>query len=240
MARQFTLATSDIAYAPNFSLVGTADWVMSAFLYRTDNTQANALLYEFGSGAVAGFDIVANTALNGGGTDQIRSYGTVAQWADTYVAPAAGAWHHYVWVIAGNGPPSPNSINIVYIDGVLQTLTTVGHTYPNSGATTQDFTFMGRRSGGVNSRFLSGRLAEWAMWSSPTMRANPAPYVKQLAAGCCPLIINKREMIMYVPYFGVDSPEPDIHGNQRNLTLNGTPSRINHPPKARSMVNFQY
>lgn len=240
MARQFALANSDIAFNASFPLAGTADWFISSFLYRTSNAETNGIAFEY-SPSSAGFDLVCNTPLNGGGTDQVRSYGPVNQWADTYVAPAAGAWHHYVWVIAGDGPPSPNSINIVYIDGVLQTLTTVGHTYPFPGPAGSDmYSHMGRRIAPTNSRFLSGRLAEWAMWSSPTMRANPAPYVKQLAAGCCPLTVNRREMLMYLPYFGVDSPEGDVHGAQRNFTLNGSSTRVNHPPKARSLVNLQY
>lgn len=235
MARLFTVGTSDIAFVPTLPLGGTADFFFSAFLYRTDNTQANRELFEFGAG-VTGFDVVAN---QGGGNDLIRSYSTPGQWADTYVAPAAGAWHHYVWVIAMNGPPAPTSVNLVYIDGVSQTLTTVGHVYPTPGVGTDTFTFMGRRSGGINSNFLGGRVAEFAGWSSPTMRASPAQFVKQLAAGCCPLTVNKHEMFMYIPFFGSDSPEPDVHGAQRNATLNGSPTRVNHPPTARSLVNFQ-
>lgn len=236
MARLFTVGTSDAAFTPSFPLTGTADWVVSAWLYRTDNTQSSRIVFEFGNGANAGLDVVAN---NAAGTDLVRSYGTTTTWADTYPSPAAGAWHHYVWVIAGNGPAAPNSINLVYIDGVQQTLTNAGHTYPNSGALTQPFTYMSRRVGTVNSLFLGGRLAEFAMWSSPTMRATPAPWVKQLAVGACPLRVRRTEMLIYVPWFGVDSPEPDWHGAQRNVTLAGATSRINHPPTARSMVNFQ-
>jgi len=50
--------------------------------------------------------------------------------------------------------------------------------------------------------------------------------------------VRRTEAIMYLPFYGVDSPEPDYHGAQRSATLGGNSSRVNHPPTARGLVNF--
>jgi len=237
MARQFLKANSDGAYRDPHSMAGIGGVCLSLWLWRLDNSVVQ-ILFEYDQ--TNGFDYVPNGFAPG---DLIRSYFVSgAQWSDKWNPPAAtGAWHHYFFIIPGTGEGVPPPVrNQVWLDNVQQTLT-VNSAVNGAGtiAASAPFTVLCRRVGGVNSLFSSGIIAELAMWSSHTMITAPAQFVRQLAAGCNPLRVRTTECIMYVPFYGVDSPEPDYHFGGRQFTLTGTPTAVRHPPTVRAMVNFQ-
>ncbi len=234
MTRHFD-GSSDIAYVTSEPLGSIGGPIVSAWLYRDDNSQSTRIVFEYDQ--TNGFDVAVNV---GSGNDLIRSYHGASQWSDHYVSPAAGAWHHYLWIIPGSGegiPPPASGLNQVWIDGSQATLTTVTHSGVGALAASSIFSIMGRRVGTTNSLFMGGKIAEFAMWSSHAMLINTAPFAKGLAAGACPLTVRKEEMLMYVPFFG-ESPEPDFHGAQRSVTIAGTTVE-RHPPTVRSMVALQ-
>lgn len=244
MARKCLTATVDGFYkdAQNFS--GVSDIVGSFWLWRDDNTQNN-IAFELVESATGtnGFDYVPNAFLPG---DLIRSYYTSgAAWSDKWNPPAAtGAWHHYFWVIPGTGEGVPPPIrNQIWLDGVQQTLTVNGATNGAGVYTTNGpFSIMFRRNangGAGQGRGLSGRIADFAMWSSDYMTRNPGLFASQLARGANPMRVRRVECILYLPFFGVDSPEPDLHGAQNNYVVSGAPTRVNNPPTVRSFVNWQ-
>lgn len=89
-------------------------------------------------------------------------------------------------------------------------------------------------SGGVNSAFFNGRIAEAAIWE----RALTTAEIAALAAGCSPLFFPGSRKF-YAPLIGNTSPEPDIVGGA-NLTVSGTTAashpRIIYPAKVQTIA----
>ena len=244
MARKCLAATTDGFYRDAENWQPISDLVFSFWLWRDDNTQNN-ICFELVSnvGSTDGFDYVPNAFLPG---DLIRSYYTSgASWSDKWNPPqGTGSWHHYFLVIPGTGEGVPPPIrNQIWLDGVQQTLTVNGAangagTYTTNGP----FSIMFRRNtnGGTGQgRALSGRIAEFCVWSSDYMTRNPGLFATQLARGANPMRVRRTEAVRYLPFFGADSPEPDYHGGQNAYTVSGSPTLIANPPTMRSFVNWQ-
>lgn len=226
MARLFN-GTSDLATAtPDFS--GQQRVMVSAWLYR-DDTSANRIVFEYGS--ANGFDVVANAFA---GADLIRSYGAGAvTWADSYPTPTLNTWHHYLWLFySGNGGAG---FNRCFIDGIDQAMTNRGHT---AGAYTwaNNRLDLGARGPAAGSLFLSCRIAEFTVWNGVASTAISGP-PKDTAAGLFAGGWSAPHLFggpgFYLPFFGVDSPEPE-YMVRKNATLTGT-SYTNHP-RVRSML----
>jgi len=218
VARNFD-GVSDAAWTGLWDLSANADFSISAWVHRNGGS-SGGILFEFSE--KNGFDVIP---VAGGVNDLMRSYGAGLQWADTYPSPTSNVWHHHVWIIPCNGVAPPQN-NQAWIDGVNQTLTTVGH----SGVANCDTSIMthaARRLAGVNSNFLNCRIAEFTVWSGMPWLTQRK--IQSLAAGASPFNVQPERIIQYIPYLGDASPECDAHGgNLRFMTLSGT-TQIAHP-----------
>lgn len=143
-------------------------------------------------------------------------------------AEEAGAAHNAD--ISGNTGPS----TWVHVAGVIESATS-RTPYLNgiAGATGTDSrnpalaeTTVGTGSGQERGFANTGHLAEAAIWSVGLSAAE----IAALAAGVPPRLIRPESLWGYWPIWGVDSPEPDLSGNQRSLTVTGTLTRSNHAP----------
>lgn len=138
-------------------------------------------------------------------------------WSDSFPQPSAAAWHHYLLVCNRATP-----LNKAYVDGVLQTLTTLTHSAGSwSNFASGTMTMFGYNS----SLFTPGRLAEVAIWGGYEITAVEA---KALSGGASPLSVHPDNLAFYPPMLG-DSPEPDYAGGRHSVTLTGT-SVASHPP----------
>lgn len=144
---------------------------------------------------------------------------TPRYWFDSFPQPSTGVWHHYVWVMNRSTPS-----NVVYVDGVSQTMTAVLHessTYGNFG--NQTLYVMNRNSGA----WVNGSIAELGVWGSNyQLTANDAA---QLSQGASPAEVRPEQLVDYWPFFGSDSPEPGYMRGQADLTLIGSPTAERHP-----------
>lgn len=123
-------------------------------------------------------------------------------WADTFPTPTAAGWHHYLWI--GN---RATPLNTVYVDGLLQTLTSILHAGATYGNYTNATLEVG--SGGGATAFLSGREAELAIWGGVALTAADA---KALANKALPTAQHPANLVGYWPLAGGQSPEPDVSG----------------------------
>lgn len=78
-------------------------------------------------------------------------------------------------------------------------------------------------SGAAN---LTGLAAEIALWNVILTD----PEIAALGTGICPRFVRPASLVLYCPLLGLQSPEPDMSGNQNNLTLSGAPTQANHAP----------
>ena len=88
-----------------------------------------------------------------------------------------------------------------------------------------DRTAIGRNMDSTPSSAYNGRLAEFAVWDVALTDAE----VLALAGGIPAWKVRPKNLVLYVPVWGLQSPEPDYGGSQNDLTVTGaTPA--NHPP----------
>lgn len=72
---------------------------------------------------------------------------------------------------------------------------------------------------------FAGRIADACVWNSALTNAE----VAALAAGMRPYRIQRGNIIAYLPFDGVSSPEPDLSGFANNGTLTGTTNTAGPP-----------
>ena len=87
-----------------------------------------------------------------------------------------------------------------------------------------DTTRIGVRTRSSTGDFMSGDLAEVAIWSISLTDAD----ILSLAKGASPLMVRPDSLVSYWPIWGDASPENDIVGSF-NMTVNGTPTKSVHP-----------
>lgn len=130
---------------------------------------------------------------------------------------SANTWHHICAV--GTSVTSRSA----FIDGGSKGTTTV-----SKAPSSLDTTSIGRliiNGSDTNERF-SGRLAVSAI-HSVVLTDNE---VSELALGTWPEYIQAGSIALFVPIFGVDSPELDLSGNGNDMTVTGSPSKADGPP----------
>lgn len=114
-----------------------------------------------------------------------------------------------------------------YLDGSLKSLATVLHqagSYGNFANANQNF--FSRNAGG--SLFGAGRIAEFAIWSGDVLGQNVGAGLaaswslpQALAVGVPPPYAISQQPLVYIPWLGYDSPEPDYSGNQYSASVTG-------------------
>lgn len=76
-------------------------------------------------------------------------------------------------------------------------------------------------SGSSSIEFWDGAIAEAAVWTVALTDAE----IAALATGINPCLVQPTSLWGYWPLWGSDSPEVDLSGNARNLTLTNTPTQ---------------
>lgn len=178
---------------------------------------------------VSVFSLEVDGQAVGAGANTCAVYFTQATplyWLDSFPRPTVGVWHHFAWVMQRAVP-----LNTVYVDGVLQTLTPVLHQAAAYGNFSTQTLYVMNRAG---ANFVPGAIAELGVWGNDY--AFTAADVEQLAAGASPAEVVPEHLIDYWPFFGVDSPEPDVTlGRAQPLALTGAPTAA-APPPVRSLL----
>lgn len=140
----------------------------------------------------------------------------------SFTIPSAGAWHHlavnYNASASGNDPT-------VYVDGVLQSLTEVAGPEGMAIGAGAGMDFYIGNSPSPHNRCWNGRIAEFFF----NLGAVTEGEIKALAGGYPPARLG-RSMSLYLPLYGLASPEPNYAGvASRTGAIAGT-STGNHAP----------
>lgn len=126
---------------------------------------------------------------------------------------STNVWSHIA--IARDGS---NNVHI-YINGADAGGSATGS---NGSTTGQDLT-IGKDI--VNSRFWTGTLADFAIWTTNLSTLE----IAGLAEGVRPIRTRPQSLIGWWPLDGLQSPEPDLSGSANNGTLTGTSSAFGPP-----------
>ena len=126
----------------------------------------------------------------------------------------AGVWHHAAVVYTSTSARS------AFLDG--------GSKGSSSGTTVNpaaptNFTI---GSSLAPATFTNGRIAEAAIWNVALSDGE----IAALATGVIPYLVRPAALKGYWPLWGLVSPEPDMSGGARNLTLVNGPTYANHAP----------
>lgn len=149
-------------------------------------------------------------------------------WADKFPQPSAAAWHHYLCVYDRVTP-----INVAYVDGVLQTLTTVAHQAQSGNFTDAGLRIMRYSSGAL---YSAGRLADVAIWGGVKFGKGEAA---ELSKGISPLSVRPDRLLAYMPLTGKNR-EP-VYGRMGALdsnivTFTNAPVATAHPLNLRNHI----
>lgn len=87
-------------------------------------------------------------------------------------------------------------------------------------------TSVGRRGTATPGDYHDGSIAEVGVWSV----ALTSTELASLAGGARCFSVRPSSLVFYAPLFGVDSPEADLSGGNRDLTLTNTPTQTSDPP----------
>lgn len=211
MSRSFN-GTSDFiaantAHVTNGGVAFTiACWVNASLaaanlknLYGEGNTGAAGPFFQIQGESVSGRLFISARSASTGGSNSLT--GTSRPAFDS-------TWHHIaVTQTTGN-------VITAYVDGIADgTLTRTAL----SNSTTQVFntTSWGTIVRNTNTTFLGGLIAHAALWT----RTLSAQEIVSLAAGALPSLFAP---VHYWPFWGTDSPEPDIGNHAGVAGVNGT------------------
>ena len=127
-----------------------------------------------------------------------------------------GGWHH----VAGTFNVSSGNAYL-YIDGTLSNSASTGLTGLSNAPLDN---IIG--NGNSSDAYFDGTIADVAIWSGVLT----AQDIAALAAGMPPWLFRDQPLVGYWPLDGLQSPEPDLSGNQNNGTLTGTSRGTSGPP----------
>lgn len=139
-----------------------------------------------------------------GGVDQCSSPG----WS-------TGVWEHVVAVKNGTGAGAQK----MYRNGVFVGTATSNKSIQNTANTLR----VGQASDG--SQQFAGTIAEVGIWDVVLSDAE----ILALAAGVSPRQVRPGSLKGYWPLYGAGSPEPDLSGNQNNMTVSSA-AAADHAP----------
>lgn len=159
----------------------------------------------------------------------VRQSGSYSE-AEATAAANFNAWNH----VCGVFPT--NSLRRSYINGGNVGSDSTTLTPTAASLTNVDFAVL--RAGGSNFSMLQGRIADAAIWNVDLA----ASEVAALAAGARPFEIRPLNLVGFWPMDGLVSPEPDLSGGKRIITLVASPTLQTGPPTTlftpKSMVFF--
>lgn len=206
MSRLFNDTFSEFAVI-NSAVVTAVPITMACWFYWDDDSANDVLMF------VGDKDVDDNywaLELRGGDAGDPVAAVTRTEVARVQSASATGpslnVWNHGAAVF------SANDNRLAYLNGTAGTAETTSNT--PTGVDRMSLGYLGRAS---PVDFMSGRIAEAAMWSAALF----ADEIAALAKGFPPYLIRPTSLEAYWPLFGYASPEIDIVGGF-NLTLTGT------------------
>ena len=217
MARLFDDANSqDLTRTDTAGFTGLpvtmACWFMS-----DDIAAAQALMGLYNTGSTSG--LYALFAQGNVAGDPVRAWhiqdnGT-SSFAATTTGYSANTWHHACAIFASTASRT------AYIDGGSSATETTSRSAP----TPDIFRIASRKHSGAADAFVSGRIAEAAVWFA----ALTADEVAELAKGVSPKRIRPESLVAYWDIVGKNSPEIDQVGGY-DLTLSASaPTAADHP-----------
>lgn len=207
MARLFNGTSDSATMSPSVSAYSVLS--LSFWLFMAVNPAAERVAIVGASTitAVNTFDFEPKDSSAGNGSVTMSTSGGLF-WVDTYVQPAANAWHHYAITYDRTGPT-----NTLSIDGQPAALTARQHNagaYGNFGNSTWLLMTYPPQSW-----FQPGTMCELAVWGGWTL----TPFqVATLAAGVSATRVQAANLINYWPDLQTDIAKTG--GN--NVTLTGT------------------
>lgn len=214
MSRLFDDASSQyLTYTG--AAVTTTPLTLACWFYSNDTAAAQGLVALGYSDAVdtSRFVLTANGNIAG---DPVRATahdaGTIHP-AVTTTGYSANTWHHACGVFASSTSRS------AYIDGGSKGTTTNSHTPIGI-----DRTYIGVVEGAGLTNYMSGRIAEAAIWNVALTDAE----VLMLSKNRCPLFVRPANLVSYWPLLGANSPEIDPVGKY-DMTLTNGPTKAEHP-----------
>lgn len=215
MARLFDDASSHYLEATSWGTVAAP--VTLACWFYSDDLAVQETLVGIGRTGASGesFELRAGAAAAGNNVEARAKSGAVAASAKSTTAFSLNTWSHACAVFASS------TDRRAFLEG--------GGKGTNTGSKTPaslDVLNVGCvNEGGARSNFMSGRIAEVAVWSAAVSDAE----VAALARGVCPLRVLPGSLVGYWPLLGLDSPEPDRTVNAKALTVTGA-TKGNHAP----------
>lgn len=206
MARDFTAVGNVCSVGDYDAILGTtASFHIWARI--TTGGVNNELISKWGSGQL-GYNFLIGTGNNLGLTDP-----------NNVTVVSASALSTGVWYALGGRFTGANKQ--VLINGVQDGSSAFSGSIPNVSSALK----IGADDFGSN--FFHGRLAEAAIWD---VSLSDAEFLA-LARGASPLSIRRDHLKLYMPLFGVASPEPDISGAGKTGTT--TAAVADHAPVGR-------
>ena len=214
MARNFAttnnLSFGDLTIFDGLGAISCAMWI-------NPDALTNDARFVGKGGADAGSQSILftmDTAANGQARIVISD--GVSRWvADTGDSViATGAWEHLAYVCSGGDSGA------IYKNAVSQTLTNVIAQTPS---TINNTARLFRIGADEDTAGIDGNIAEVSLWNRALSLAEV-----EIAYRAGPWAVPKG-LLMYVPIFGIVSPESDFSGNNNHGTVTGT-TRIDHPP----------
>ena len=159
------------------------------------------------------FGIIARRQDTSGVIRAQTSAGATAEVADTSTAYNLNTWHHATVVFAAANDRR------AYLDG--------GGKGTNASSATPgslDRTAIGATERNTVDNYVSGRIAEAAIWNAALDDSEAV----SLAKGFSPLLIRPQSLVAYWPLFGNDATEIDRWKNRYDMTVTGATKNV-HP-----------
>ena len=171
------------------------------------DTLALALQCPFVVGTTGSSDHQWRTIVNNTPRLVFRARSTSAGSATGTGIPVINVWQHYAGV----------EINAASRD-VLLNAAGKGSNTSSITPSGMDETLLGATSGVAYGSFISGLLADWALWNVALSDTE----IAALARGTHPLKIRTVNLTNFWQLYGLGSPEPDYSRGQKSMTLTGT------------------
>lgn len=187
MARSFNGTSDTITTSLDLTSARIVSWVFRLWWNAFAND--DKLLMQFAGNGAGGFQINPDSA----GTSAFATMmdGGSGKY-QTFPRPSAAAWHHYV-IIHDRATPD----NIVYVDGIKQTMTSVSANAPQARGASGTLALFSNGAGG---NFGAGRFADFAAYENYIIGPGEA---MDLARGISPLRVRPDAIKIYIPFEGV-------------------------------------
>ena len=138
-----------------------------------------------------------------------------------------GVWHHIAVTLS-------SAASRIYRDGTL--LHEDSAITPGLGDTDRVVMWGRNNQFASNAQGYNGRLSRCAIWKVDLT----ATEIASLAKGASPYIVRPTDLIAFLPWFGLASPEVDLSGNALNATMTGTVSASTSEPPVAALVPLAY